>query len=608
MVAVRKNGKDYHVSIHSREYFYECLGVVKGLGFRFSSDSKTWKTDDPRLVKEALTEISQYEKTSIGDLDIDTLSRQIERETKLTGIDFDPSLLRSNPIGPFQVEGIKRGVNQNRFFLAWEMGLGKTFTVVSIINHLWEQKKVDKVLIVAPTESIYNFRREFLRFNSFGLTESDFYIANVENREPFDSDAKIVIMAYHTFRMLSDDAYRKANGGKRSTQYRKPTLDIGSWGKSRAIVLDESHKIKNGKSRTAKLFHMYREFFEYRYLLTGTPAPNSPADLYTQIRFLDSTYVDKNYVQWLQRVADIGDRFSTTTINYFYPDRIKAFTESIKPLFSREMTEGNVVLPELSIRPIWVGLTKKQRAIYEGLIDRIVSRIKEKKEGENVVVEKKEITVQLPYLMQALDDPCLLKGKLADDPDLEKRVGAWKFSDHSQLPAVESLLLKHIEEQNQKVILWSGHPDTMNRLAEHFGKYSPIVLHGQNNIPKGMTSTEYRDQELNRFKSDPNHHLLIASYNVLSTAVNIVESSVAIYWDRSFDFTPWAQSLKRIHRIGQDKTVSVYPIVQENSIDERLHDVLEAKGDINNTLLKKQRLSLSEVRKMLRGELDKDNG
>lgn len=576
------------------EIFNDLKDLIKRSNFKWSSDRGKWVGD--------IYCIESFADLMKKFFDCDEI--EIPSEAKLTAETvfkrraIDRTLLKADPLGPFQEEGILKGIQQNRLLLGWEMGLGKTYVVVSILNHRVKYDGVDRTLIVAPSESVYNFKRELLRFNTFGLTEDDISIANVKNRNPWEKDPKIIIMTYRTFLMLSDEFYRNTTG-KTSKNYRTPCLPFDTWGSKRTIVLDESHLIKNITSRTSKVLNIHKQFFDFRYLLSGTPFPNGVHELYNQLRFIDPTSVNPNYNQWLSEIANIGNRWSQYGINYFYPKKVEKFIQQKKKWVDRKFTKGNIDLPDLVVDKIYVGMNDKHEQIYQDLVEYVLYILKER-DGRII---PREVFIKFPFIMQAIDDPSLLKGKMDPqmNPRFVSRIEKWKMKDHSKLEVVSSLLEKYIETEKRKVILWSGHPLTMDTLAVEYAKYNPIVIHGQSEIPKNISMNEHRNNLLEKFKTGKKNNLLIASYFVLSSAVNIVESNRAVYWDRSWDLKYYLQSIKRNHRIGQTEIVFSHPTILEGTIDERLDKTLDQKENLNNNLFNRDSLSLEEWKNIFKG-------
>lgn len=585
--------------------FDDIIEFLKALGFKYHTSwkgySHIWEKD-AHYSRKDIERLYDFGEVELSPEYEDFASAPLQ--TKRIGIPFDETLLRSDPKGDFQLKGIKRGISQNRLLYAFEMGLGKTYTVISVLNHLWLFELIDKVLIVAPSESIYNFRRELVRFSTFVKSYEDVYIANVNNRDPFSSDARVVIMTYRTFLMLSDDAYEKKHkkkfkASKNCKMYLKETLPLNKWGTSRAIILDESHKIKNTQARQTKALHLHKENFEYRYLLTGTPAPNGVAEFYSQMDFLDRGLLGQKYKEFIRTVAIVGNHFSENQIVEYLPDKVAEFLPTIDRWYIRELSKDNLDLPDLIVDNIYVEMTEAQQTIYRELVKGVFTLLKE----EKGVITTREVRNTFPFLLQALKDPCLLKGKVEkySSPLLHALVERWKFEDHPKLEICSSLLESYIKEEKKKTIIWSGHPKSIESLSQHFSSYKPFTIHGEMKLPKGKLMDEYKTEIVEEFKNHPKRHLLIVSYLMVNTAVNITEAPRSIYWDRDWDLTTWLQTVKRTHRIGQEEPVHIRPLVLEHSLEELQDTALNKKDLLNMNFHKYDTLTAQQWEQIFEG-------
>jgi len=599
-----KNRKQVIIKI-SGENFNELLEIVNHEGYGLTYKSKFYEVDS----KVWLADIRDCEEVLGALMECDgpfAISEEIEKESEKVKIPetrkirnpFYRNCLTAEPIGPFQIRAISIGAQQNRLYLAHKMGLGKTFMVVGILNHLFYKSVIDKILIIAPTESIINFKREILRFNSFDLKESEIYVASRFNRDPFNSDARVVIMTYRTFLMISDDAYKKTHK-KVSKKYRTACIPFEKWGTNRAIILDEAHMIKNRQARSSSVLHLHKHFFDFRYLLSGTPYPMGAADLYSQINFLDPVRIPLSYQNWIKTIAFMGDRFSEYSLVGYKEDKVKEFLKSVEDLIIREFTEDNIKLPEKITKNIYVELGKKQKAIYQSFVTYILDANKSK----NGRVVMREIFDNFPYLSLALENPSILEGKVSfqKEPKLFKMIEKWKFEDHSKIPATTSLLKKYVEEENHKTIIWSGHPKTIKQLGEYYKKYDPIILHGEMEVPRGISRAEYRDKLVEKFKNDDKHKIIIASYLMIARAVNITEAPRAICFDRPWSFEIWDQLQKRNHRIGTTEMVIMNPIIIEHSLEERQEKVLKKRELIDKDLLNYDSLTQEDWKSLFEG-------
>lgn len=583
----------------SGDNFYELIEVLKEFRFQFREEyegrTSVW-VKNAIETKPALEKLLRVETFSISEEVFDRV--EAKPETERFRVSFNEDLLMSPPVGEYQVEAIKRGIKQSRLYLAHKMGLGKTFIIISILNHLWEAKLIDKILIVAPPASVYNFRRELLKFNSFNLQPEEIYVANAKRRDPFQDNIKIVIMTYRTFLMLSDTAYKKKMG-RSSKKYRTACLPIGDWGTERAIILDEAHMIKNRQARQTVALQLHKHYFKFRYLLSGTPYPRGIEDLYSQIKFLDGNLITEDYYDWLKTVAYLGDKWSEWGIASYNKRGVREFLERIDPWIIREFAEDNLNLPSHIKRQVYTEISDTQREIYRYYIRTFL----EKSKAESGIIKVKEIYLNFSRISLALENPCILKGKIdpLGDPEFYKLVEHWNFKDHSKLEVLTSLLEKYVNEEGKKTIIWSSHPLTIKQLGEYYKKYNPIIIHGEMEIPLGVSKEEYRDSLVEKFKKDKKHKILIASSLMLARAVNLVEAPRAICFDRGWNFEIWEQLSKRNHRIGSTETVVLDSIILENTLEERLDRVLEKREDIDKNLLKYNSLSKEQWERLFEG-------
>jgi SNF2 family DNA or RNA helicase len=597
----------------SGDNFQELIEIAKEHGWRYEPEEKMWYTS-PHTAYPTFKYITKnIEDVHITSDDFASIKANRyafgKKETNLTSIQVDPTFLTQfppvkgkTPYENFQVECIERGLAQDKFAFFLGMGSGKTYIVIQVLNNLIQTRSLDKIIILAPPEGVVNWRRELIKFSPF-IKREDIVISTARNnRNPLEfQDAKVVIMTYRHFLTVSDDYYKKNNPKGRSKKYRKPQIPFDSWGKNRALILDESHNIKNFKARQSHVIHLHKRYFKYRYLLTGTPSPNNFGELYSQMKLMDNSLVPPSYTEWIGMIADIGNRFSKYAINYFYEDELKRWEKSFASHVVRYRSDDILDLPELVVNKIYTEMSPIQRDIYRKLIEHVIFTVKENNNGE---LTPRLMLNKFPFISMALDNPMLLRGKI-ENPDLDRLIEKFRFRrDHGKFESLVSLIDQYIHAEKRKVVLFDFHPLTMNTLAEYFEekKFNPLVIHGQN-TPKGVDATDFRSNVLDTFKQSKRHNLLCASSRVLATAVNLQEATRGLYFSRDYSYLSWSQSQKRLHRLGQDQRVIINPFIFEESLDVRLDSALENKHDLDKSIFKKESLTLEEWRKIFTGDI-----
>jgi hypothetical protein len=210
-----------------------------------------------------------------------------------------------------QLEGVERIMRDDYVHaLLWQPGAGKSRTVIEALDCLYvELGRPIRVLIVCPKSVLGVWPQEFEKhcLVPFEVQTLDGPIADrleilaasgprggVLERAP----VSVCLLGYSTF---SAKPHAKA-AAKAVSDY---APDV--------IVLDESHNIKGAQSNTSKLLGQIGQLCPRRLILTGTPTPHSPGDVYGQWRFLDpSAFAGPDgkmvsWSRWLQGYCNTPD-------------------------------------------------------------------------------------------------------------------------------------------------------------------------------------------------------------------------------------------------------------------------------------------------------------
>lgn len=596
--------------------FYDLLDKIKSIRCcRFNPDTKEWVSGIEKIFPH-IESFKEIDETYVVNENLMRNKILSLKESKNTFVSEKKVLNSENIVSPpikgkspyenFQLDCINKGIQQNRMALFLGMGSGKSFITITILNQLYSDKEIDKIVIVAPSEGIYNWRRELLKFSNFLKAEHIVICSAKKNRNPFDLDLskiKILIMTYRHYLTLSDDWY-KINKGIKSSNYRSKVIPWEKFGSKRAIILDEVHHIKNHKARQTKVIDLHKDDFNYRYILTGTPTPNNFSEIYSQINFLEPSIINKSYYSWLSEIANIGNKFSAYSLNYVYKEKQKEWEDKFKDIVIRHKSEDILELPDLYIKNIYCELTDIQKKIYEQLINYVITVIKESDDGKLI---PRRLVNKFAYISLAYENAELLKNKI--DPIYSKKlfdlVNKFDFNKHhGKLDILDSLVDDYINNQNQKITLFDFHPRTLNSLYDRYKKYNPVLIHGQVDHDNELSNNEYREKELERFKKDDKCKLLIGSFRVLSTAINLTECKRVIYFSRDFSYVNWSQSIKRFHRIGQTESVIINPLIFEDSLDLYIEKIIAHKSDLDYNLFNnKESLNKETWKDIFKGKI-----
>ncbi|MGL6097798.1 MAG: DEAD/DEAH box helicase [Fimbriiglobus sp.] len=289
------------------------------------------------------------------------------------------------------------------------------------------------------------------------------------------------------------------------------------------VVLDEAQRIK---SRDAKTSQVVRSLHRGRsWALTGTPVENSPDDLVNIFAFVDPGRVPPNTP----------------------PRRIAQLTADSILRRTKDLVQSD--MPAKIIRDLGVELTAAQQAAYD---------LAEKDGIVHLNELGDTITVQHVFqLVMRLKQICNFDPRTGESSKLEQ-------------------LLTDMEEvaaSGRKAIVFSQWVEPLQVIAAALRKYNPLQYHGR--IPQNE-----RTPILDKFKADPDAHVLLMSYGTGSVGLNLQFTNYVFLFDRWWNPAIEDQAINRAHRIGQKHPVTVTRFLTENTIEKRIADVLEVKRKV----------------------------
>lgn len=123
-----------------------------------------------------------------------------------------------------------------------------------------------------------------------------------------------------------------------------------------------------------------------------------------------------------------------------------------------------------------------------------------------------------------------------------------------------------------KIIIFAIHTSVIEGLRDRLWGYNPVTLYGKD-------STLQRERNIEVFQKDPKCKIAVCNILAAGTAINLTAASQVFFAEQ--DWVPGnnAQAIKRAHRIGSRKTVFVRVCSMEDSLDERINELLKEKSE-----------------------------
>lgn len=468
-----------------------------------------------------------------------------------------------------QKSALAKSQSEANLALFWEVGTGKTRATIDILRYRYAaHNRMLKTIIFAPKIVTTNWKREIAKYSRI---------------HPWD----VIVLTGSAKRRAKDFVDAVSDGGVLSkskivvTNYEALQMDelfklFKQWAPE-AIVGDEAHKLKNPESKRAKRCVELADKAHYHYALTGTPILNSAMDIFMIFRFLDQGRTfGKNF--WVFRSTWFEDENAgwAGQDGHFAkwvprPETYQMFNEKMSKIAIRAIKSECLDLPPFVRKEVHVELSPEQKKLYKQMKDEYIAYIDdlEKTDQPRAVVAQLAVT-------KALRLQQIVTGFAKTD---EGEI--YKIENNPRIDALKELL----EEltPNHKVIVWSTFHENYLDIANVCKalKVGYTELHGK------ISSQKVREDNIKRFDNDPDCRVLIGNQKAGGIGINLIESSVSIFYSKNFSLEDDIQAEGRNYRGGSEKHKSVtrIDIVSPETIDELITQALAAKQKISTQIL-----------------------
>lgn len=515
-----------------------------------------------------------------------------------------------------------------RLLVADEVGLGKTIEAGHIMLEMLARKELRNVLIICPKSLRLKWKEEMEE--KFNLKFKIY-----DNSRDFQSDIRMRngsfrgIINYERVQMPRKDNKKKQED---------PNLFINiikNSGMTFSLVLcDEAHKVRNVSTATHRGVDMIASQTKSMVMLTATPIMIDDKNLYNllhilapvqfdnDIEFHNSLSLNQPFLQALRELRttrpleEICSDLQSATIQLqyrFYDDDSGAEyyrPQSVKiseyyannPLYQRcvatmisgednlsiraklqfditSMSELNSIFSRTRRReittdwsqaerhpyPISVTLNPEEREVFDEIIDQYIddnSYIDEW--GE----ERLTAGAALGLVTKKRQVASSVYAYLNEDEDLDNGIDRYADCEDAKVSLLMDILKEVLDNNGEKkIILFAIFKKTLKYLRirlEKAGYKCALILGGMDN----------RDQELSRFKHDPEIQILLSS-EVGSEGLDLQFCHSLINYDLPWNPMVVEQRIGRIDRFGQQSpVVKIYNLVVHDSIQEDIYQRL----------------------------------
>lgn len=543
----------------SFDYDGRVVDFIKKMGTRiYNPDNRTWEMPINNIVSLC----NKFEDIEIIIEGFYEDLHKIELEN-----DIPKNIIFKTKPFPHQLDGIRFGLNHDRFLLCDDQGLGKTLQIIDLVECLGD--KVQKALIICGVNSLkYNWREEVSKHsNEKGYVLGTRYRKNGKEYLGSTKDKinDLSNLPEHKYIITNIETLRL--GAKKIGKYEydfpiankiKGLCNDGTIG---LIAFDECHRAKDSTSLQGKA--MLEISAPHMIAMSGTPLMNSPIDLYFPIKWLG--YENHSLFEFKRHYCRLGGYNDAEIMGYKNLDELRSLVDQI--MLRRLKTEV-LDLPDKIEKLEYVEMSSKQSKLY---------------------LEVQQNTKTLIHQIRMSNNPLSMLLRL-------RQVTGWCgiIDESIQESAKMQRMIELVEDivsNNQKAIIFSNWTSITEVAVKLLSNYNPAYITGD-------VKQEERMNEVDRFQNDERCKVIIGTIGAMGTGLTLTSAQNVIFLDE-----PWTKALKnqaedRAHRIGTKGTVSIITLMCKDTIDDRIHDLIEKKGKMSDALID-GKLSLEDINFLL---------
>lgn len=426
-----------------------------------------------------------------------------------------------------------------RCFNLSEVGTGKTAGCLWAADYLMQKQKIRRVLVVCPVSVMYTaWQADTFKL----LPHRTCLVAHGprdKRKQIINSDAEIVIINYDGVEIVANDI---------------------ALGKFDLIIVDEATAYKNSQTNRWKTMRKLITTDTWVWMLTGTPAAQSPDEAYGLVKLIAPDRVPRSYGAFKDMVMNKVSTFRW--IPRINADKIvhRAMQPGVR--FTKDEC---LDLPEMMYVTRDVELTPQQKKYYT----KLVKEMHFEAAGEEITAVN--AAVQMNKLLQVSCGAVYSNSREIIDFDASNRL---------------SVMHEVIEASTNKTIVFAPFTHAIDAISKYLDKHK--ISHA---VIDGSVSAKRRAQIIDSFQNSSDHFdqsnsidVLIIQPKAASHGITLTEASTVIWFGPTTSLETFIQANARAHRPGQKHKVTVVQL-QGSQVERKLYSALSSKMDMHTKII-----------------------
>ena len=413
-----------------------------------------------------------------------------------------------------------------------EQGTGKTASAIWASDFLIKQRIIKRVLVICPLSIMDSAWRNDLFSFAMHRSVDVAYGSADKRRKIINSGAEYVIINYDGVAIVADAI---SSGG----------FDL--------IIVDEATHYKNAQTTRWKTLNKVLKPDTWLWMMTGTPAAQSPLDAYGLAKLINPTAVPRFFGSFRDMVMYKVSNFKWVPKE----SAVNTVFNSLQPAI-RFTKEDCMDLPDMVYVKREVELTRQQKKYYNELKSRMVMQAA----GEEITAVN--AAVNMNKLLQISCGAVYTDKGDTLEFDIKHRY---------------KVLREVIDESSQKVLVFVPFKHAIGILSDKLNAdgISNAVIQG--NVPVNRRTDIFK-----AFQEQDNPQVLIIQPAAAAHGVTLTAANTVVWWGPTSSLEIYSQANARVHRAGQNHKCTVVQL-QGSLVEKHVYRLLDSKIDVHTQII-----------------------
>ncbi len=446
---------------------------------------------------------------------------------------------------PHQLEAVDFLLKQEKSLLLDGCGVGKSLEMILFAETLKKRGLIDHCLVITGIAGLRgNWEKEIAKFS----TETSVVIGKYTTRNG--------TTRYRSMQKRAEQLKNKIDEffillNVESIRDPKVVEAIKtSENKFGLIAFDESHKI--GAPDTTQYNNLMKLDADFKVAATGTLIVNSPLSAFPSLKFTDNDSATlTNFKSQYCAFGGFGNKQIIGSKN------LEILREEIANCsIRRTLFDVRKDIPPLTIDVEYLEMEEDQQKFYEAIKEGV------KEEADKIELKAGNLLALTTRLRQATACPSVLTTQAIESIKVNR---AFEY-------------IQEICPQGEKVVIFSMFKEPLNQLAAKLDGF-------RYSLNTGDTPDQVAFDNMTRFQEDPNEQVFLGTFGKCGTGFTLNSSMYLVCIDTPYTFSLFEQGYQRVHRISNTRPAFIKVLVCEETIDERVQEIIETKKDLGEYLV-----------------------